>query len=135
MKKGPEELLTSFPSTKKASPKNAPTEQKERGWDEGDDLVLGKGNDSVQTRRPRRKSAGFFGPPGCVGLHGLGKQTWVKIKAHDRHPTVIINNKQQLMLIWCSLCVLYCAKHFAHVLFYFTNNSAVLLIFFPSFYR
>ena len=45
MKKGPEELLTSFPSTKKASPMNAPTEHKEGGWDEGDDLVLGKGDD------------------------------------------------------------------------------------------
>lgn len=78
---------------------------------------------------------GFSGPLGCVGVNGLEKQTWVKIKAHDPHPTVIINNKQQLMLIWCSLCVLYCAKHFAHVLFYVTNNSAVLLIFLPSFYR
>jgi len=45
MNKGPEELLIAFLSTKKASQKNVPTKQKERGWDEGNDFVLGKGND------------------------------------------------------------------------------------------
>lgn len=68
---------------------------------------------------------GFFGPLGCVGIDGLGKQ--VKIKAHDPYTTVIINNS------CCLFSFHYVsgtnAMHFAHVLFYFTNNSAVLFIF------
>ena len=35
---------------------------------------------------------GFFGPLGCVGIDGLGKQKWIKIKAQDPYTTVIINN-------------------------------------------
>lgn len=75
---------------------------------------------------------GFFGPLGCVGIDGLGKQKWIKIKAHDPYTTVIINNSCCLFsfhhVSGTVLCIL-------HVLFYFTNNSAVLFIFLPSFYR
>lgn len=67
--------------------------------------------------RSRRKSVGFFGPLGCVGIDGLGKQKWIKIKAHDPYTTVIINNR--CCLFSFSLCTRYCAMHFAcFILFY-----------------